>query len=164
MDGPRNGSDLCVACGLCCQGVFHEQARAFPEEVPLLEEKGFTVCHGPRGLSFALPCSYLGATGCSVYAERPRTCRSYQCRLLTRYLDREVPLEQALRTVEQVRELRDRILQRLGAADPTRSLWQQLRCEAPESLDPETSLDIASLLVLAARHFEALGSPRRVTS
>jgi Fe-S-cluster containining protein len=164
MDDARNGSDLCVACGLCCQGVFHEQARAFPEEVPWLEARGFTVGTGPRGLTFALPCSYLGATGCSLYAERPRTCRNYQCRLLTRYLDGEVPLEQALSTVAQVQELRDRLLQRLGAADPGRSLWQQLRSEAPESLDPETSLDIASLLVLAARHFETLGSPRQVTS
>ena len=162
MGDTRNGSSLCVACGLCCQGMFHEQARAFPEEVAWLEGKGFTVGTGPQGLAFSLPCSHLGAGGCSLYAERPRTCRTYQCRLLARYLAGEVSLEQALGTVEQVHALRDQILGKLRPDDPAHSLWQQIRSQDPESLDPETSLDIASLLVLASRHFESRGKSRQV--
>jgi Fe-S-cluster containining protein len=162
MDDARNGSDLCVACGLCCKGMFHEQARAFPEEVPWLETKGFTVSADPQGLTFSLPCSYLGATGCSLYQERPKTCRTYQCRLLIRYLEGEVSLEQALETVEQVHELRSQILRKLEVENPTRNLWQLIRSHEPENLEPETSLDIASLLHLSARHFDARGKDVKV--
>lgn len=151
----KMSSHLCTACGLCCQGMFHDHAQVQIEEASSLQALGFEIRKATRGLVFSLPCSHLWGSQCSVYESRPLACRGYQCRLLCRYLSGDVSLDQALATVQQVQRLRDQILQKLGPIEPTKSLWQHFHAQDLESLDPDTSLDIVSIVALSRRHFEA---------
>lgn len=161
-----DGSRLCLACGLCCQGILHEFVRVDPDEVAAVEARGFVVQIGEKGPVFPLPCSHHRQGCCSIYGDRPRTCGTYQCRLLRRYLGGEAPLDRALTLVAQVQELRDSVYRRIGGPREGATLWQRVaahqEADAGE-LDPELSLDVASLLALSRRHFDSLEEPRRVT-
>lgn len=162
-----DGSRLCLACGLCCQGILHEFVRVDPDEAAAVEALGFVVQASKNGPVFPLPCSYHRQGCCSIYGDRPRTCGTYQCRLLRRHLSREATFDRALALVARVQELRDRILQRIGGLQEGATLWQSIAAYRRESADaggpdPELSLDIAALLALSRRHFDSPQEPRRV--
>ncbi|MEW5737590.1 MAG: YkgJ family cysteine cluster protein [Myxococcota bacterium] len=74
-------SQLCTACGLCCDGSLFRFVPADEGErekyarlgLPLVQQSGCT--------AMALPCRRLSERKCGVYEERPSTCRAYVCRL-----------------------------------------------------------------------------------
>jgi hypothetical protein len=68
-----DGSALCTACGLCCDGTLFHRANSKPEEEPILIAQGMEVVQTPRGPKFALPCHHLQGTRCGIYGERFRT-------------------------------------------------------------------------------------------
>lgn len=148
MSTSRDGSLLCTACGLCCQGMFHGHANVKDNEVIALQARGLVMLSGSRKPAFSLPCKLLESHGCSIYPERPQACRSYRCRLLDRYLAGQVDLEQGLAVVEKVKTLRDRLNGRNG--------------DLPID-DPESCLDRAALVALVDNHFEPRLSPRRIS-
>jgi hypothetical protein len=62
-----------------------------------------------RGTAFEQPCSALSTLGdacaCSVYSDRPRSCRAFTCRLYDRHRREGGPLEVRLEAVRRVRTL-----------------------------------------------------------
>jgi hypothetical protein len=87
----RGEDDTDVACGSCVACCSSRQfIHIAPEEVDAL-------AHIPAGLLFPAPrlpkgnvllgydergrCPMLGDGGCTIYAHRPRTCRTYDCRV-----------------------------------------------------------------------------------
>jgi uncharacterized protein len=75
---------LCTRCGLCCDGtLFGDVELSGPAEATRLEILGLNVDEDEAGAELlALPCAGLRGTRCSVYAHRPRCCRTFECRLL----------------------------------------------------------------------------------
>jgi Fe-S-cluster containining protein len=87
IDGRGEADVACGTCTACCRsGQF---VLVGPEEQDALD-------HIPPGLLFPAPhlpghhvlgydaegcCPLLGPDGCTVYAHRPRTCRTYDCRV-----------------------------------------------------------------------------------
>ena len=72
-------SDLCLACGLCCDGSIFSHVELDEEDRERLEiDEG---CE-PR-LSF--PCKHLSGTRCTIYPKRPKVCASYRCKTLTAF-------------------------------------------------------------------------------
>jgi hypothetical protein len=110
----RDGSDLCARCGLCCDGSLYDRARAEPDEKARLEQFGLAPFEAEAGAFFPLPCPRLSGSCCTIYEQRFTICRSFHCKLLTRYLGGEVPLEEALGRVTTARTL----LTSVAAADP----------------------------------------------
>ena len=168
MNDTRDGSQLCTACGLCCQGMFHSYANVTEREIVTLEANGFVILSGTRGPAFSLPCTRLENNHCSIYPERPEACRSYRCHLLNRYLAGEIDLEQGLEIVGKVKNLGARILSKIGSGAPGESLWRRIQAQGAEQIlfdgtDPETCLDIVSLLALISRHFDSRVKPGRVS-
>ncbi len=157
MDDARNGSDLCVACGLCCKGMLHRFAHVGEQEIASLEANGLVILSGSRGATFSLPCVRFEDDRCAIYADRPQACRSYRCQLLKRYLAGEVCLEEGLAIVDKVRVLRDRIHSQTRLGTPGGGL-ERLSSDAND----EICLDAAALHVLVNRHFEARVEPRRI--
>jgi hypothetical protein len=72
LDGAGE-QDLCISCGLCCDGSLFWAVPVGPEEevpVPLDAER-----------RLRQPCACFDGK-CTVYAERPTGCRSFDCRVL----------------------------------------------------------------------------------
>ena len=111
---------LCTACTLCCNGVLFADVRLQRgDDARRLEELGVTLSSAanPR---FPQPCTCLKEGACQIYADRPKRCRTFECRLLQKTLAGEVTAVTALRTIgaakKRVAVVR-RILRELGDTD-----------------------------------------------
>ena len=74
---------LCVRCGFCCDGTLFghvpltdAEAARLPAPLHVVERQGKRT-----RLAFVQPCAAFDAQ-CTIYTERPTTCRSYRCALL----------------------------------------------------------------------------------
>jgi Fe-S-cluster containining protein len=117
--GERERSDLCLSCGLCCQGVLHDLVPLDEDELDRAARLRLPVVESPLRLAFRLPCPRLDDRRCTVYAERPRTCASYACELLRAYGAGEVDEATALGRIAEVRAQSAEVAQRAG--DPSRA-------------------------------------------
>ncbi len=95
------GSELCRACGLCCDGTLFDTLRLTDDEardpalaLPVLDDGGRPAVR--------FPCpAHRG--GCTIYAARPSTCQAYRCNLLDRVESDELDLAAAMARVREVR-------------------------------------------------------------
>jgi Fe-S-cluster containining protein len=98
---------LCRSCGLCCDGSLFGCVTLEPEELPRARKNHLHVLQ--RGNAFEQPCSALSTLGtrcaCSIYPDRPRSCRAFTCRLYDRQRRDGGPLEARLESVRRVRAL-----------------------------------------------------------
>ncbi len=107
--GDRERSDLCLACGLCCQGAS-DLVPLDDDELDRAHRLHLPVVESPLRLAFSLPCPRLEDRRCTVYPERPRTCASYACETLRRVRRRRNRRETAaLARVDTVRGLAARV-------------------------------------------------------
>jgi hypothetical protein len=116
------GSDLCLACGLCCNGVLFRDVELRPgDNETVLCSVGAVVRRLKTKTSVPQPCPALCQDNrCQVYAERPQRCREFECALLKRVLTGAVPANHALRTIRTARQRSEkvrRLLRELGDAD-----------------------------------------------
>lgn len=165
MTGPApDGSQLCQACGLCCQGALHDRGRLEADEVEPMRRLGLLTDERAEGTVFRLPCPRYAGGRCTVYAERPTACREYACRLLLRYRAGEITWEQGARRIEQVRRLVEAVRRHLGPEAEQADLWRQLREGSVRALDEDAAarLDLAALLSLCHTHFLNRVEPRSV--
>ena len=88
IGGGRDSEVPCGSCTACCEAS--QFVHVGPDETDAL-------AHIPRALLFPAPgapaghlvmgydahgrCPMLRADGCSIYEHRPRTCRTYDCRV-----------------------------------------------------------------------------------
>ncbi|HWM93383.1 MAG TPA: YkgJ family cysteine cluster protein [Thermoanaerobaculia bacterium] len=160
---PVDGSRLCLACGLCCQGLLHDWARLRDGEVEAAERLGLSTEVQKGETAFSLPCPNHQDGCCTIYQERLSPCREYRCKLLRGYLDGRVTWEEGLRRVEQAKRLIAAIRVRLGAPKAAASVWQQLRDAetGPAASDPDLCLEVAALLAHCQRHFWTRAEPKR---
>jgi Fe-S-cluster containining protein len=111
---PSDASTLCVSCGLCCNGVLFDHAKAEPEEVPRLQAFGLEPRLVEEKLQFGLPCRHLDCGRCTIYEDRFAICRSFRCSLLKRLGAGDVALREALATVGKAKAM----VARVAALDP----------------------------------------------
>jgi Fe-S-cluster containining protein len=88
LRGERDADVPCGECTACC--TASQFVHIAPDETD-------TLAHIPKALLFPAPrlpeghvllgydergrCPMLGEAGCSIYEHRPRTCRTYDCRI-----------------------------------------------------------------------------------
>jgi Fe-S-cluster containining protein len=87
IEGPMQRSltdRLCTQCGLCCDGTLLADVElAGRKEATRMELLGLMVDEDEEGHGLLpLPCSALSGKMCGIYAHRPKTCRTFECRLL----------------------------------------------------------------------------------
>ena len=103
-----DGSELCLQCGLCCDGTLFAFARLYESEREFTESLGLEVAERPggAGLGAVLPCPRFVDGCCSLYTvPRPAICGDYQCALLTGYVAGTRRLDEVLPVVQLVRSL-----------------------------------------------------------
>jgi Fe-S-cluster containining protein len=116
---PRN---LCLACGLCCNGVLFADVKLQPGDDALrLGSLGLKVAGG----KFRQPCVAWEGCRCRIYSDRPKYCREFECLLFKRVRAGEVPFGSALDVVELARSKAEQVtllLRQLGDLDESLSM------------------------------------------
>ena len=111
---------LCTRCGLCCDGsLFADVELAGRAEATRLEVMGLEIeDDGGRHALLIQPCRALDGTRCSVYAHRPKCCRSFECRLLQDARRGAVSEERAVEQIVETRQQIERVKQLMAALGP----------------------------------------------
>lgn len=96
---------LCTARGLCCDGTLFDRVRVRADEEERIAALGLVIA--PRGEKryFEQPCPRLEGGCCTIYADRPKSCTRYRCRLLLALDGGEVALPEALAKVTEAKRL-----------------------------------------------------------
>lgn len=163
---------LCLACGLCCDGTLFDGVQLERgDSAKKLRGLGLpvTTYRGKRPLSrFPQPCAALCADRtCRIYADRPRQCRTFECKLFKELRAGLIGIEAALKVVGKARRQADkarRLLRRLGDDGDQRSLGERfhrmddrLRADSSDpaalALFADLSLAIHRLKLLAHERF-----------
>ena len=165
-------SDLCVSCGMCCDGTYLAWAPVVEtDDTTGLQSVNHSVEFSEAGRPhFALPCPALVDKWCTVYGHRPAICPTYRCDLLNRYAAGGIAKADALAGISDTLVARDKVrpalYERLGVTRPTSmfTLHEDLDAERDGAADPAASraagsdlmADIGLLNYLLSKHFRTL--------
>jgi Fe-S-cluster containining protein len=130
-----SGEQLCLACGLCCDGsLFDHVQLGAGDDAKKLKALGLPVSVARTKTAithFRQPCVALCADrSCRVYADRPGQCRSFECGVFKDAQAGRIKSTAALKLVKQARQRVEkvrRLLRALGDIDETRSLNERFR-------------------------------------
>ncbi|WP_438481168.1 YkgJ family cysteine cluster protein [Oleiharenicola lentus] len=144
---------LCLACGLCCDGTLFDSVRlGAGDDAKKLKTLGLPVRvtrTAPAATFFRQPCVALCADRtCQVYADRPAQCRTFECRVFQDAKAERITPAVALQMVTQARRLVEkvrRLLRALGDADEHLSLSERFR-QTQKRMETETTDLDAGLL------------------
>jgi uncharacterized protein len=141
---PESSQGLCQTCALCCDGTIFSHVPIEPTEVASIRSVGLEVFDAENNAHFVQPCMKLENTSCSIYANRPETCRNFRCRVLRRLEVGELSTERAHSLVNQAKTLISALRDLLvSQGDPTRSIWKRLdelaKAESLQLESPEFS-------------------------
>jgi uncharacterized protein len=124
-----SSQSLCRACGLCCDGtLFPSTALRSAEEVDAARAVGFDVVAYRDRNAFLQPCPAYRDCACTVYANRPPSCREFRCELLKKLEQGDVSQEAAHEIVKSTLAAKNALLGLAGvpsANDP--QLWALIR-------------------------------------
>jgi uncharacterized protein len=115
-EGPTQS--LCLSCGLCCDGTLFSDVRLKPtDNIAALTAKGLQISVEAGSRALKQPCPAHKSCVCTVYADRPSTCRAYQCVLLKRIERNEISRDAALGVIRETISLKNQVReQMLGAS------------------------------------------------
>lgn len=112
----KQAESLCLACGLCCNGVLFADVKLQPQDDPnelralglnlsarRLQPTEFIKSH-PAPFKFAQPCSAYLNCQCQIYADRPQHCRAFDCLLLKSVKTGTTSHRQALSKIRRTRQ------------------------------------------------------------
>lgn len=97
-----DSTNLCLSCGLCCDGTVLGFVQLGREELPAFRE--LMDIENTKGEGFFLqPCKKY-CDGCKIYTNRPKQCASFQCGLLKSLEHKELDLESAIEIAHEVKQ------------------------------------------------------------
>jgi Fe-S-cluster containining protein len=114
-------ADLCLECGLCCNGVIFADVELQTTEVQSLRSKVQSLrLSGKNGTKLPQPCAAFDGCRCRVYAERPTYCRQFECLLLKNVQSGRIGRTEGSRMVRTAKERAEKVrslLRELGDSD-----------------------------------------------
>jgi len=137
LESPVEEQEICVNCGLCCDGTLFSYAILQAGERGTLPEK-IEEKYGKdeENEFFTLPCAYFCGK-CTIYGQkRAIVCSTFRCNLLKKFSKGEINQGEAFKAVDTSIELRAEIFQMykiICGTEFTRSFRELLR-ELPEIL------------------------------
>ncbi len=128
--------DLCLACGMCCNGIIFADVQLQPgDKASELKHLGLriissrakpnretvTVGNVPAGkLKFCQPCTAFDGSKCKIYENRPAYCRGFECLLLNRFREGRTTGPAAMRQIRKAKAQAEQVwglLRELGDTD-----------------------------------------------
>lgn len=156
---------LCLQCGLCCNGVIFGDVELQPGDDPArLAALGVPLSRRGHKTKFPQPCPCLEGLRCRIYADRPVRCRTFDCRLLQRTAAGEMRVADAcliIRTTRYHAERVRQLLKKLGEDNAQLSLSKRYQRVMRQPMDLSAGDEIPQLrgqLLLAVHELtSALG-------
>ncbi len=138
-----NGSsskNLCLECGLCCNGVIFADVELQPLEVRSLKSKFQSLKPSPPSPSIEKaklpqPCAAFDGCRCRIYSDRPTYCRQFECLLLKNVQAGRVERAAALRIIRTARQRADKVrglLRELGDTAEEKALSHRFQRAAKQ--------------------------------
>ena len=104
-------SELCPQCGLCCNGVlFGDVELQRGDDAKRLASLGIELFPKGRKRAFSQPCACFDGSLCTIYADRPKRCRTFECRQVKLVDDGKLTVAAALRNIREARRRADEVL------------------------------------------------------
>ncbi|MBO2545748.1 YkgJ family cysteine cluster protein [Salegentibacter sp. BDJ18] len=100
MSDPTN---ICLSCGLCCDGTLIGFVQLEREELSPVKQLMDIEQTGENGMFF-LPCNELGCNGCNIYSQRPKACRNFECGVLKSVEKKELSFDKATEVIDVVKQ------------------------------------------------------------
>ena len=107
---------------MCCNGVlFGDVELQRGDDAKNLAALGMDLQKKKNGkICFTQPCSCFDGKFCGIYENRPKRCRSFECRLLERTQSGKVTVSSALKAIAEARRCADdvrKLVRELGQND-----------------------------------------------
>ena len=155
--------ELCISCGLCCNGAMFEEVWVESGEVKSAQAAGMDVFVKNERPFIALPCKSHQDGKCAIYPTRFYRCSAYQCMLLENYRSGKIGFDPASGQIQKTVRLYEMIREELGLKK-TDPFWQSIRAlwdtcpEGPGGAGFRRAhagllLNILALIRLLGRHF-----------
>ncbi len=104
--------NICLPCGLCCEGILMGFVELSREELPVL--RAIMDIEEENGYGFFLqPCMNY-CNGCSIYSKRPKNCADFKCGLLKSVEQKELDFDAALEIINMVKQRKSAIEEKLA--------------------------------------------------
>ena len=153
---PTSASELCIACGLCCDGSLFGHAHLRDGEQDKARGFGLSVDTFGDHSGFHLPCPQFTGGCCAVYEQqRPHICGTFRCKLMNNYLNAQTDLPTALEAVKTARALLTDLARLSPSGDPGPMTLMRLRQEMAqlsELENPDDRLPHVEFLLTAAKY------------
>ena len=132
-------SRLCPNCGLCCNGVlFADVELRAGDDAGRLAELGLSLIRKGRQLAFAQPCACFDGKLCTIYADRPKRCRTFECGLLKRVETDEMTATVALKKIAETKKQAEKVrvlLRQLGQTDESLAMTKRYAAATSAPID-----------------------------
>jgi hypothetical protein len=132
-------SELCPACGLCCNGVLFGDVELQRGDGPKrLAELGMELFRKGSQKCFTQPCACFDGKWCQIYAERPKRCRTFECKLLKQVQAGKATVPAALNSIAEARRRAEavrKLVRELGQTDERVPLNRRYAAVAAEPID-----------------------------
>ena len=160
MNTPDAIDRLCLACGLCCNGVLFRDVELQGGDNPeALQKLGLPILRS----RFAQPCPALcDGNKCRVYEQRPKRCHDFECGVLKAVIAGKRSVDDALRLVRRTLGHVVRIkalLRKLDDCDehlPLARRFRRTQRRVETSQLDEASADLFAELALEVHHLNLL--------
>jgi Fe-S-cluster containining protein len=156
--------ELCLRCGLCCNGVLFADVRLKAGDGPeRLRHAGINVRKQGKSCRFPQPCAALESDGrCKVYEVRPTMCRQFECGVLGETLAGRMSSAQALGWIRKAKRFAsevERLLVASGNRDahlPLTHRYQAVMREPIDLADDDEAGDRRGELMMAVHRLMEL--------
>ncbi len=98
----NDSENICLSCGLCCDGTLIGFVQLDREELPELRKLMDIEEVNDKGF-FLHPCSSY-CDGCTIYSKRPKQCASFECGLLKSLEKKELAFDTAIEVINVVKQ------------------------------------------------------------
>jgi Fe-S-cluster containining protein len=163
-------SQLCPACGLCCNGVlFGDVELQRDDDAKILTQLHLDLFRKGRKTAFSQPCSCFDGKLCSIYTDRPKQCRAFECGLIKRVSAGKLTTGAALKVIAETRRRSEALLnlvREFGNTDEAKPLNRRYADVVGQPIDMaadeadlerrgELMMGVASLMKLLQQDFLA---------
>ena len=100
-------TNICLPCGLCCDGTLIGHVQLEREELPDLKKIMDIEDEGGNGF-FLQPCKKF-CDKCTIYSSRPKQCDHFNCELLNAVNKKELDFDSALSSINLVKKTKKAI-------------------------------------------------------
>jgi uncharacterized protein len=105
--------NICLPCGLCCDGTLIGFVQLDRAELPVLKESINIEYANGKGF-FLQPCDNY-CDGCTIYSKRPKQCANFNCELLESLEQKEFDFDLAVEIINEVKQKKIAIEKKLAA-------------------------------------------------